>query len=163
MKKTPLGTYGYRLILYFYLVLAGCASRGSTPGPEFTFEPIPQEKALVYIYKQPSFATSGTAYVVRSDTETIALVTNGGYYPYLAEPGQLTIYGRLRLFVLENERRLISLPVEAGKVYYLRFEFADLDPRARDTSTSKPAPRLVHVAGAIGAWEIQGLQRFQKR
>ncbi len=155
----------YHLMLSIVLLLGTthCAPKGEATGPAFTFETIPPDKALVYIYRQPSFSTSGAVYRVRSDTDTVALVSNGGYYPYLATPGPLTLYASARLFVLENDQRLIHLPVEAGKAYYLRFEFDHPDTRVLDPSMIKPVPRLVYVASAIGAWEIQGLPRFQKR
>lgn len=146
------------------LLLGGCIpSAPPTPsGQQFAPVEVPHDRALIYFYRLPTFFGKGSNYIVRSKTQQIAVMTNSGYYPYLASPGAVHLYGRLRGGILAKEHRLVSFQAQAGKVYHFRFAFVESKRSvARNPEeVLPPEPRLVWVPPHIGEREIHGLTKF---
>ncbi len=90
--------------------LAGCAA-----GPKFTpLQERPEEKALVYIYRPGKWLGGGVVYTVKSGDEEIVPLKAGGYYPYLAAPGEREFWART------EARASVTEQLRAGETYYLR-------------------------------------------
>jgi hypothetical protein len=94
------------------LFLSGCAS-----GPKFApvvSVDVPPGKALVYIYRTPSFAGSAVQYAVNAGERKIVQLQNGGYYPYICDPGSIEFWAAT------EARASLTIDVAAGETYYLR-------------------------------------------
>ena len=97
--------------LFVVLLVAGCAASG----PRFVpVEAVPQEKALVYIYRNNSIVGGAIRYHVSVGDEPIVHLIRGGYYPYLADPGETTFWAKT------EAREEITEYLQAGRTYYLR-------------------------------------------
>ena len=106
------------------LVAVGCAV--VPPGPQFqpVSEP-PKGKGVIYIYKPNNYGKS--IYDVSINGKLVTTLFRGGYYPYIANPGQNTITGvkkaragEILTVVLGIEPDIqISVNVEAGESYYV--------------------------------------------
>jgi len=99
------------LVPTLLLLLAGCAPRGPVFRP---VTQLPQDKALVYIYRVSAFFGGGVTYTVRAGDEEIVDLATGGYYPYLAEPGEREFWARTEAKASTTEQ------LRAGETYYLR-------------------------------------------
>lgn len=122
----------------------GCA----TSGPAFQpVSEIPPDKALVYIYRPSGFIGGGVRYHVSAGVERIVYLKPGGYFPYLAEPGETEFWG------MTEARETITNDLEPGRTYYLkgsvgigiaigrpRFEFVDEERGAREVAECKLLP-----------------------
>jgi hypothetical protein len=109
------------------------AKQKSKERPTFTpLTEIPDGKALIYIYKAKVYGKE--VYTVQANGEAITKLEKGGYYPYLASPGEVgfSAKGRsapiLPIFILFDSlghvqnKSTATLSVEAGKVYYLKMK-----------------------------------------
>ncbi|MBN2020816.1 MAG: DUF2846 domain-containing protein [Sedimentisphaerales bacterium] len=115
-------------IIFLSMFLAGCAS-----GPVFSpVTSIPTGKALVYMYRTSSFVGSANSYKIWINDIHVTDMGNGGYYPYLADPGELTFKMKVITdilhfggahFLLEKEKPVLKIHVEAGKTYYVKHEW----------------------------------------
>ncbi len=65
----------------------GCAATGAL----FKEVQVPEGKAVLYFYREWGFEGSGVAQELYVNGEYLVEVTNGGYIPYVADPGQVTI------------------------------------------------------------------------
>ena len=99
------------VFLCVFLLLNGCA----TLGPIYTrVDTIPGGKAIVYIYRPPSFMGGGVAYDVKVGDTVITTLQSGGYYPYLAEPGEKEFWAKT------ESRSAVTLDIKPGQIYYLK-------------------------------------------
>lgn len=90
---------------------AGCSASGAAFKP---LEPIPSDKGVVYIYRQPSFVGSAVYGTVTADAKPVTKIQNGGYYPYVASPGPV------HFEVTTEATNEADVDVEAGKAKYLK-------------------------------------------
>ncbi|MBT9097525.1 hypothetical protein KFZ76_07360 [Methylovulum psychrotolerans] len=98
------------------IILALTATTGcSVSGPAFKpLDPIPANKGVVYIYRAPSFVGGGTYGTVTANSTPITKIKNGGYFPYIANPGPVHFEVSTEA---TNEADVI---VELGKEKYLK-------------------------------------------
>ena len=71
-------------LLFGAMLLTGCGASG--PG----FKPVtsvPADKGVVYVYRQSNFVGGGVFGTVKANNKPITKIKNGGYYPYIASPG----------------------------------------------------------------------------
>lgn len=135
------------LFLVFFTI-TGCAS---VQGPAFVkIENIPEKKALIYIYKTYTKIGSAAKFRIKANDEIITTIPNRGYYPYMASPGKITFSswlvpgpGTYIAALLEPWYEHMSINVEAGKTYYLKFEMR-----------AYGKPTLTRVQEALGKKEI---------
>jgi len=99
----------HSLLLVVALAVSGCAT-----GPAFKTEEVPQGKALVYIYRPPIMLGAALTPSIVIDKLNAIQLTMGGYYPYLADAGEVTIA------LIHTGRMAIKLPVKAGETYYVK-------------------------------------------
>jgi hypothetical protein len=98
-------------VLALAALLAACA----TTGPVYQEVPsIPAGKAVVYIYRPPSFFGAAISYIVYANQLPVVDLHNGGYLPYFSEPGTILFSART------EEQSVAIIAVEAGKSYYLK-------------------------------------------
>jgi len=122
----------------------GCA----TSGPAFqAVSEIPQDKALVYIYRPSGFIGAGVRYHVAARGDSIVYLEPGGYFPYLTEPGEIEFWAKT------EAKETITTDLVPGQTHYLkgsvgigvvigrpRFEFVDEARGAREVSKCKLLP-----------------------
>ena len=93
------------------IMLTGCGASGPVFKP---VDPIPPGKGVVYIYRESSFLGSGVFGTVTADKTPITKVRNGGYFPYIANPGSV------HFEVSTEATNEADVTVEAGKEKYLK-------------------------------------------
>jgi len=99
------------LLILTSILMTGC----SVSGPAFKpVDPIPEGKGVVYIYRQPGFAGGGVYGTVTADKTAITKIKNGGYFPYIANPGPV------HFEVSTEATNEADVTVEAGKEKYLK-------------------------------------------
>ncbi len=104
-------------------LLAGCAAHGS----EFTDAPPPGDKALVYIYRSPTFALGGAAAGFDVDEKRVGTLDPGGYTYFHVATGHYEIkqFWAPSLVSLTTPGLWKSikqpLDVNAGETRYFRF------------------------------------------
>jgi hypothetical protein len=82
------------LALAFLLVAlleVGCAATGK-PYEPVTLSATDANKAVVYVYRSPAFVGSAVSYTVNASTKPLVKLVNGGYYPYVTNPGEVEIW-----------------------------------------------------------------------
>lgn len=100
----------------FWLIFASILMTGcSASGPKFKpVNPIPDGKGIVYIYRSPSIIGSGVYGTATANSIPFTKIKNGGYYPYLSEPGVV------HFEVTTEATNEADVTVEAGKEKYLK-------------------------------------------
>jgi hypothetical protein len=115
--------------------LAACGASGkafvaSTPAPDH---------GLIYIYRQSHLQGGGASFYVSANGVRIGTLKNGGYINYEARPGNVTFAIALRTLgpslITIPEKELITVPVEPGEVYYVRFKMSTQVMELVDEST----------------------------
>ena len=102
-----------RCVLFVIAVLAtGCTAAGPLYRP---IEIIPPGQALVYVYRQPSFAFSAQSVNIRVDGETVAKLLNGGYTAMGLSPGDHTLTLYVGMFLSRLHQKV---HMEAGQTYF---------------------------------------------
>lgn len=98
-------------LVFASVFLAGC----SVSGPAFKpVESLPADKGVVYIYRQPKGFGGGVFGTVKANQAPLTKIKNGGYYPYIAEPGPV------HFEVKTEATNEADVTVEAGKEKYLK-------------------------------------------
>lgn len=119
------------------LAMSGCASQG----PQFeAVTAIPSGKALVYIYRTPQFVGSAISFDIHHDDKVITRLTNGGYYPYITDPGEIELWAKT------EARSSVTLHLQPGETRYVK--------GAVGVGFFVGRPRLEVVGNITGAKEI---------
>jgi hypothetical protein len=91
--------------------LAACVSLGPPFQPVAA---IPAGKALVYIYRTPSFVGSAVSYTVNAGQLPVVTLYNGGYFPFITNPGRIDFWAET------EASSFCIIEVQVGKTYYLK-------------------------------------------
>jgi hypothetical protein len=89
-------------------LLSGCAS-----GPAFQPPLLPADKAVIFIYRPSAFGFA-KAYEVKRGEDTIVTMKSHGYYPYVTDPGTVT------LSATTETTDTVTLDVQPAKAYYVK-------------------------------------------
>jgi hypothetical protein len=115
--------------------LAACAASGKS----FVASTPSNDHGLIYVYR--SAFGSANSYYLSANGVRLTTLSYRIYYSYEAKPGNVTLAikrkaglnvlgGGLILGVaslaMEKEQELITIPVEPGEVYYVRFQAGSL-------------------------------------
>ena len=133
-----------RRVVSILVLCFGC----STAGPAFqAVSDVPQDKALVYIYRPSGIVGAGVRYHVAARGDRIVYLKPGGYFPYVAEPGEIEFWAQT------EAKETITTDLEPGQTYYLkgtvgigfaigrpRFEFVDESRGTREVSECNLLP-----------------------
>lgn len=92
------------------MLLVSCSSTGAAFKPA----PIPAGKGVVYVYRQPKMMGSGVFGTVKANGTPITKIKNGGYYPYIASPGNN------HFTVTTETTNKADVAVEKGSEKYLK-------------------------------------------
>ena len=98
---------GFIIIL---ILIAGCGASGPVFKP---IDPLPAGKGVVYIYRESGFV-GGVYGTVTANKIPITKIRNGGYIPYLSNPGSV------HFEVSTEATNEADVAVEAGKEKYLK-------------------------------------------
>lgn len=103
-------------LLLMNMIICSCILIGcTTTGPKFTpISPIPEGKGLVYIYRSSSFIGCAVYGTVKANGTPIFKITNGGYYPYISDPGLVNIS------VTTEATNTATVDVKKGEEHYLK-------------------------------------------
>lgn len=112
MKRIGVVVSAAVIVLVMIGALGGCAP---TLGQAFQkVQTLPDQGAVVYIYRPSTFVGGGVSYDVRANGVVVTTLYNGGYYPYIAKPGEIEFSAKT------ESTSSVTLDVKAGGVYYLR-------------------------------------------
>ncbi|BBO86459.1 hypothetical protein DSCO28_70250 [Desulfosarcina ovata subsp. sediminis] len=137
-----------------FILLVSCSTAS---GP--TFEEIaPSDyQSIIYIYKVGSFRGSALSWNLSANGKPITIVTNKGYFPYIAGVGNVTFsakiragFGTLLSAAFDSGPELISINVEPNKSYFVK---------VRVGSAHDLVPELVPIEQ--GLHEIKNLSIFK--
>jgi hypothetical protein len=116
MKKTIL----------ILLLLSGCAAMGPKFIPETN---ISSDMALIYVYRKSSIVGAANEPYAFINSKHHTELLNGGYAFQYVKPGSVTIgtlqgYWGLDLIsrLIEKQKILLTIDVEAGKTYYIQYK-----------------------------------------
>ena len=104
-------TWKALLLAMVLAAVSGCVSLGPPFQPVAS---VPAGKALVYIYRPPSFVGSAVSYEVNAGQLPIVTLYNGGYFPYFTKPGRIDFWAKT------EATSFCILELEAGQIYYLK-------------------------------------------
>lgn len=110
MRKNVMYLLGI-LIFTSTLLLQGCVTLGAQYQQ---LEVTPDDKAIVYIYRPSRFVGGGVSYNVYADKKIINTLYNGGYYPYILEPGKVEIWAKT------ESKSSVEFVAKAGRNYYVK-------------------------------------------
>lgn len=117
------------IILLPLSLAAGCSATGKT----FTLEPVPDDKARVYIYRNESTFGGVVSWELFANDRPLTHVVNGGYYAHEVEPGSVE-YKQLKnvtpllasMYVvnrlLRDTKPLYTLNAAPGNEYFLSLQ-----------------------------------------
>jgi hypothetical protein len=125
------------LALGMLAALAGCASLGPPFQP---LAAVPAGKAVVYIYRPPSFVGSAVTFKVNAGDLPVISLSNGGYFPYVTAPGRISFWAKT------EAESFVIVDVEPGLEYYLKGTIG--------MGVFVGRPRLEQVPAATGRLEI---------
>lgn len=112
MKKIGINSLTLTLLLLGIFLLPSCAP---TLGPAFQkTEKISDNVGLVYIYRPSKFIGGGVSYDVRANGVVVTTLYNGGYYPYLAKPGEIEFSAKT------ESTSAVTIDIKAGQTYYIK-------------------------------------------
>jgi hypothetical protein len=157
MRPADKPRVSFRIALFVMLVLpgivVGCA--GGASGPAFTHLVPEPGTGLIYIYRVGKMIGGNNVYYLSANEELITRVGNGGYFWLMAPPGNTTFATRLKpsvvqlgaafLFAMMEFEEVITIPVEADEIYFVRFDYYGQGEL---------------VTPEIGVTEIRELKRF---
>lgn len=110
MKKRSLVLSILLLLLIGLFLLSSCAT-----GPAFKkVETIPENMGLVYIYRPGKAMGAAVSYQVKANGVPIIRLNPGGYYAYLAKPGEIEFSAKT------ESTSSITIDVKPGETYYLK-------------------------------------------
>lgn len=127
-------------VIAFCCFLGGCriSDMGGAVGTAFAPVTPPAGKHVVYFYRNSSIVGAAATFALKVDASEITEVTNGGYYPYVTEPGQHVIY--LKRLASPSLIAAISeavgyeecgrFTVEADSALYMRYKLNSLSGQA---------------------------------
>ena len=137
MKKKLIKLSVFFVFVFIYLFLNGCA----TLGPVYQkVDNIQDGKAVVYIYRPSSLVGGGVSYNVKVGETVITTLYNGGYYPYLVEPGETEFWAQT------ESKSSVTLDIKPGQTYYIKGTVG--------VGFIVGRPRLIVVSSDVGEREI---------
>jgi hypothetical protein len=98
-------------VILMTVTIAGCSATGR---PFVHVDPIPDGKGIVYVYRPDRTVGCAVSGTIRANGVPITNVKNGGYYPYVADPG------RVNLNVTTEVENSTDITVEAGREKYVK-------------------------------------------
>ena len=109
MRRTMMGRGATIVIVLVTALLAGCVT-----GAKFQkIESVPPGKAVIYIYR-PSTLGAAIAYDIRHGDKVVVTMKAMGYYPYVADPGEVELSART------ESKASVTLDVKADETYYVK-------------------------------------------
>jgi uncharacterized protein DUF2846 len=136
------------LVLVMVCLMVGCSATGKTFVPSTPTV----DSGIIYIYRPSRFLGSGNVWDLRANGTRVTAVQNGGWFAYDSKPGSVTFYSKLRpglgtlitaLFMSEKE--MITINVEAGEVYFVKFDHASKGPYMELVDKDKGKSEIVKL------------------
>ena len=129
-------SFVYVLALAVLTMGFGCASMPKkASGPVYTPAQVPPGKAVVYFFRTDKFMMSGNTIFMslpKAANNCFGMVT-AGYYPFIADPGKLTVSSAAR-----DGEKDFSIDLKAGDERYVKIDFND-DMAPKSTYQEIPA------------------------
>lgn len=102
-------------------------------GPAFTQVTPPAGKGVVYIYRQSSFVGGGVFGTVKANGKPVTKIKNGGYYPYIASPGNnhfevtTEVTNEANVMVEKGSEKYLKTTIGMG-LFVGRLKFTEVSP-----------------------------------
>jgi hypothetical protein len=140
-----------KMVRCFVLMLAvtmafGCATKGPAFSKIATAD-IPAGKGVVYVYRPSGFVGAAVSYDIWRGNEKLGYLVQGGYFTYLANPGELELTAKT------EARASLTLDVRAGQEHYVKGSVG--------VGAFIGRPKLEVVDAETGSREIQDCKRMQ--
>ena len=164
--------FAVALILAVFAI-SGCSSLGKDKAFSPVVE-IPPNKGILYIYRNDTNSLDGftffnylvfghTVHTIEANGKPITIMENGGYFPYIIDPGELklTTKVRFKMFVTGlgdmalSENKSIKVQIYSGKVHYVR-AVHDTAPPSWDVYGYSHSLNLRSFPPETGGSEIHG-------
>ncbi|MDD5477571.1 MAG: DUF2846 domain-containing protein [Candidatus Omnitrophica bacterium] len=102
--------------------VTGGSTSAPTLGPSFKQAQIPAGKAVVFIYRPAGSGVGGAAlpFDVKANGKALTTLTQGGYYAYVTEPGNIEFTAFDTGFMAPSSIFSIAVDAKAGLAYYLK-------------------------------------------
>ncbi|MCK5552130.1 MAG: hypothetical protein KAJ09_03220 [Deltaproteobacteria bacterium] len=123
-RKVELFSIGIAILIS----MVGCVAKG----PVFTPADAPNEKSLIYLYREFKVGGSGNVFTVFANRQPIADLPVGGYFPFEIEPGQVEFRAVNHMrpplvwsvldHILLKKKVLLSIRAVAGQTHYVRLD-----------------------------------------
>jgi hypothetical protein len=122
-------------------LLSACAS-----GPPFEkITSIPDNKALIYVYRPSSLQGAAFSPEVKMDEKTAFKLPSGGYFAHFATPGKNTVS------ITNVGTRTVDIDAKAGETYYVK---------GGTVPMGFGVPAIALVPAETGASEVQDCKRI---
>ena len=112
MRNSILRVLSLLVVLSTVFIVTGCAP--TLLQVYQRIETIPPNKAIVYIYRPSAFIGGGVYYDVKANSKVVTTLWNGGYYPYIADPGEIEFSAKT------ESTDSVTLDVKTGQAYYVK-------------------------------------------
>lgn len=128
-------------------LLVACGAHG----PRFELANPEAGHGLIYVYRRGGALGGANSWHLWANGTHLGVVSNGGYFAYPAAPGNVTFKAQLKFNPLTligpllPQEELITIPVEEGEVYFVRF---------------KIGPSMELVSKDVGEKEMRNMREF---
>lgn len=123
-------------------ILAGCAGGGA----KFKPSALKGGNGLIYVYMPPNFVMSNTKglLTIAVDGKEVGNIGPGVYYPIRVKPGlrRVKLGNHMNFGLALTGRDTISVPVAAGKTYYVRLSLVSYTPTAQSVIPERVGERV---------------------
>ena len=162
--------FAVALILAVFTISGCAADRAFSPVAE-----IPQNKGVLYIYRNEpdsidafkffNYSVFGhTVHTIEANGKPITIMENGGYFPYVVDPGKLELTTKVRFKMLVtglgdmalSENKSIKVQINSGQVHYVRAFHDTAVPGWLNLSGYSHSLNLTWVPPLTGGREIDG-------
>lgn len=127
------GEYLSCLFVIFVIacMMVGCSATGKTFIPSTPTV----DSGIIYIYRTSRFLGSGNVWDLSANGALVTAVINGGWFAYDSKPGSVTFFSKLRPGIgtlvtapFMSEKEMITINVEVGEVYFVKFDHTSKGP-----------------------------------
>ena len=103
------------VVLPSLMLLVAVSACAPSLGQEYKrIEVVPPNKGIVYIYRPSSFIGGAVYYDVKANGKVVTTLYKGGYYPYIADPGEIEFSAKT------EGSDSATIDVKLNQVYYLK-------------------------------------------
>jgi hypothetical protein len=135
INRNMLASRRFARLSIIAVILAACAVFGGSFEARAAQTRAAPGKALVYVYREGGIYGAGDRFDLYSNGRLVARITNGGYFDFQVDPGQVELKVHeviipiaILTHVLNNvsldAHPLYTVHAQAGQTYYVKFKMS---------------------------------------